>query len=128
MPEPTEPEDPNAPPDPDDPCNLPEPPWYCNPQAPGGEPSVQEYKDEETGFTFAQYDANYDIDEKRIFYRVAVGDSIPDKAPYDAVIQIQAPNNVGWAALAWGGQMIDCPITMAWANCSNVVVTSRYTA
>jgi hypothetical protein len=120
--------DPNNP-DGEDPCAGPDPPWFCNPTAyqPGGTPSVKAYTDEETGFTYAQYDAAYTSDESRIYYRVAVPKSVPANAPYDTVIQMQAPNNVGWAALSWGGEMVNSPLIVAWANCSNVVVTPRFT-
>jgi hypothetical protein len=70
----------------------------------------------------------YGTDEKRVYYRMAMSDSIPANVPYDTVIQVQAPNNVGWAAIAWGGEMTNCPLTVAWANCSNVVVTNRFTS
>ncbi len=118
------------PPEYENPCLVEEPPWFCDPLAnlPGGASEVKPYDDPLTGFTFAQWDASYSVGEARIFFRVALPDSVPENAPYEVVLQIQAPNDVGWAAIAWGGQMVDCPITLAWANCSNVVVTNRYTA
>jgi hypothetical protein len=110
-----------------DPCAGPEPPWYCNPTENGPPPpTVQAYTDPETGFTYAQYDAQYALDDRRIFYRVAFPDTASAAKGYDAVIQIQAPNDVGWAALAWGGTMVYNPLTVGWANCSTVVVSSRF--
>lgn len=32
------------------------------------------------------------------------------------VIQVVAPVDVGWAGIAWAGQMMLCPLTVVWAN------------
>ena len=37
------------------------------------------------------------------------------------------PNDVGWAALAWGGSMPKNPLLIAWRGTSNnVVLSSRW--
>jgi len=58
-------------------------------------------------------------------FRVAVPSSATNYYPYDAVVQIIAPINVGWAALAWGGRMINNPLTVAWWSGTSAVVSSR---
>ena len=113
-----------------DPCSGPleEQPWFCNPAGsyPEDEPFNQ-YNDSLTGFTFAEYGAKYALDDRKVYFRVAVPSLVKDGEAYDVVIQMQAPNDIGWAALAWGGSMIHNPLTVAWANCSNVIISSRYT-
>ncbi|RDL31382.1 CBD9-like protein [Venustampulla echinocandica] len=83
------------------------------------------YKDAETGFTFSQYNAQYTIG-RSITYRIAVPSPVPANSAYDVVLQVVAPNEVAWAGLAWGGSMIANPLTVAWSNSPNVVVSSRY--
>jgi len=59
-----------------------------------------------------------------VSYRIA----IPDTATagnFDVLLQIVAPKAAGWAGLAWGGVMVNNPLTVAWANGANTVVTSR---
>jgi Cytochrome domain of cellobiose dehydrogenase len=81
-------------------------------------------KDAETGFTFAQYAASYIIGSS-ILYRIALPQPV-NSTNYDIVLQIVAPKDVGWAGIAWGGEMVLCPLTVAWANGNNVVLSSRY--
>ncbi|KAF2196778.1 CBD9-like protein [Delitschia confertaspora ATCC 74209] len=84
------------------------------------------FRDSETGFTFSQYSAPYKIG-KTIAFRVAVPSGATPGQPYDAVIQVAAPNDVGWCGLAWGGRMTNDPLTVAWANGQSAVVSSRFT-
>lgn len=84
------------------------------------------YNDPETGFTFAQYQATYSLGGKYITFRIAVpGDAIQGTA-YDTVLQVVAPNDVGWVGLAWGGSMTYNPLTVSWSNNGNAVLSSRY--
>ncbi|KAK8098690.1 uncharacterized protein PG998_011931 [Apiospora kogelbergensis] len=83
------------------------------------------YKDPETGFTFAQYNAQYVIG-KYITYRIATPSNVAAGAPYDAVVQVAAPVDVGWTGLAWGGYMTYSPLTVAWQNGQSATVSSRY--
>ncbi|KAI0969021.1 hypothetical protein F4678DRAFT_177539 [Xylaria arbuscula] len=81
-------------------------------------------KDSETGFTFSQFQAEYAIGQD-ITFRVAVPSPAP--ANYDLVFQIVAPVAVGWTGLAWGGSMINDPLTIGWAFGSTPVVSVRRT-
>ncbi|KAH7391486.1 cellobiose dehydrogenase-like protein [Cadophora sp. MPI-SDFR-AT-0126] len=59
-----------------------------------------------------------------ISYRIALPDVAA--APSDAIIQIVAPTEFGWAAFAWGGTMVWNPLTMGWSNGTGAVVSSRF--
>jgi hypothetical protein len=83
------------------------------------------YHDAETGFTFSQYNAQYSLDHS-IAFRIAVPSPVLANSTYDAVIQVVAPVDVGWAGLAWGGNMLSNPLSVSWANGNNVVLSSRY--
>jgi hypothetical protein len=47
------------------------------------------------------------------------------EAPFDAILQIVAPLDYGWAGFAWGGTMTYNPLLVAWANGEDVVASSR---
>ena len=83
------------------------------------------YVDPETGFTFSQFDALYALG-KTLSYRVAVPTGVSPNTAFPVVIQVVAPNEVGWAGLAWGGTMTYNPLTAQWANGNTVQVSSRY--
>lgn len=84
------------------------------------------FKDPDTGFTFSQYNAQYQYNSPNVIsFRTAVPN--PASAPYDIVLQVTALKNVGWLGLAWGGTMLNNPLTMAWANGNSVTVSSRWT-
>ncbi|KAK3314563.1 hypothetical protein B0H66DRAFT_627164 [Apodospora peruviana] len=62
-----------------------------------------------------------------VSYRIA----IPDTATagnFDVLLQIVAPKAVGWAGIAWGGVMVNNPLTVAWANGASAMVSSRLAA
>lgn len=64
------------------------------------------------------------LSPEKIAYRIA----IPDTATagnFDVLLQIAAPKSVGWAGIAWGGVMVNNPLTVAWANGDKTVVSSR---
>ncbi|KAI0445206.1 hypothetical protein F4803DRAFT_194422 [Xylaria telfairii] len=82
-------------------------------------------RDPETGFTFSQFMAAYQIGQT-VTFRVAVPSPAP--ANYDLVFQIIAPNAVGWTGLAWGASMVNCPLTIGWASGSTPVVSVRRTS
>ncbi|KAE9372398.1 iron reductase domain protein [Stipitochalara longipes BDJ] len=82
------------------------------------------YHDAETGFTFTQFAAEYLIGSS-IIYRIALPEPV-NVTNYDVVLQVVAPKDVGWAGLAWGGTMLDCPLTVAWANGQTLMISSRY--
>lgn len=60
---------------------------------------------------------------------IVIGLAIPDVqvAPFDVVVSISAPAEVGWAGLAWGGSMLRAPLSVAWPNGDSAVVSSRWT-
>jgi hypothetical protein len=82
------------------------------------------YRDAETGFTFTEYAAEYDIGSS-IMFRIALPEPV-NVTNYDVVLQVVAPKDVGWAGLAWGGSMLDCPLTVSWANGQTLIISSRY--
>ncbi|KAK2744232.1 hypothetical protein FQN55_006917 [Onygenales sp. PD_40] len=57
--------------------------------------------------------------------QITFGIAIPPTPSGDAILQIAAPLDIGWAGLAWGGTMAYNPLTVAWRNGDSVVVSSR---
>jgi hypothetical protein len=81
--------------------------------------SANKYCDASTAICYSQYQS-----PEKISIRVA----IPDTATvgnFDALLQIEAPKTVGWAGVAWGGIMVNNPLTVCWANGNTTVVSSR---
>ena len=83
-------------------------------------------RDGETGFTFSQQTPQYKLG-KTLTYRIATPSPPTPGQPYDVVLQVVAPNDVGWAGLAWGGRMTNGPLTVAWQNGNTVTVGTRFT-
>jgi len=83
-------------------------------------------RDAETGFSFAQYGAEYVIGSK-IWFRIAIP-SPALTANYDIVLQIIAPNVVGWTGVAWGATMINNPLTIGWPYSNTAVGSVRRTS
>ncbi|RYP80286.1 hypothetical protein DL770_006285 [Monosporascus sp. CRB-9-2] len=83
------------------------------------------FRDAQSGFTFTSYDAAFQIG-RHISYRVAIPASATPGQPYDAVLQVVAPVEVGWAGFAWGGGMTRNPLAVNWASGSTPVVSSRW--
>ncbi|KAI8628547.1 iron reductase domain protein [Xylariaceae sp. FL1651] len=78
------------------------------------------FVDADTGITFQSYTT-----AEGITYRLALpADASADKA-YDVILQIVAPISLGWAGWAWGGAMTYNPLTVVWADGTNVVHSSR---
>ncbi|OAA63708.1 Cellobiose dehydrogenase, cytochrome [Niveomyces insectorum RCEF 264] len=84
------------------------------------------YVDAQTGFTFSQYLAKYSLNSKGMYIRIAVPSSVPASTDFDVVVQIVAPVDVGWAGLAWGGDMTKNPLAVAWGYASGGVISSRW--
>ncbi|KAL2262908.1 hypothetical protein VTK26DRAFT_9049 [Humicola hyalothermophila] len=85
----------------------------------GGDVPSGKYCDPESTICYSEY-----ITPEGIAIRIA----IPDTATtgnFSALLQIQAPRQVGWAGVAWGGTMVNNPLTVAWANGDGAVVSSR---
>ncbi|KAK8077016.1 hypothetical protein PG996_003186 [Apiospora saccharicola] len=68
----------------------------------------------------------YEVVASGAAYRIAIPDVTA--APFDILLQIAAPKTVGWAGVAWGGQMALNPLTLGWANGNRAVVSSRWAA
>ncbi|CAK7234219.1 hypothetical protein SCUCBS95973_008862 [Sporothrix curviconia] len=92
--------------------------------APEADTSV--YHDMETGFTFTQYFGRYSLNNAGITYRIAVPSGVAANTNFDVVLQIVAPNEVGWAGLAWGGGMTGNPLAAAWGWSSGAIISSRW--
>lgn len=81
--------------------------------------------DPETGFTFSEYVGLYALG-RSLTLRTAIPSSAAPNTAYDAVLQVIAPLEVGWAGFAWGGTMIYNPLTVGWsAGLSGAVVSSQ---
>jgi hypothetical protein len=83
------------------------------------------YVDSETGFTFSETKAAATL-SSNIIYRIAQPANVPAGQPYDVVLQVVAPNSLGWVGLAWGGSMIRNPLTVAYPNGQKSTVSSRW--
>ncbi|KAF2659322.1 iron reductase domain protein [Lophiostoma macrostomum CBS 122681] len=81
------------------------------------------FQDPDTGFTFSNTDAAYQLG-KTIALRVAIPGNVSFGSGYDAVIQVAAPLEIGYAGIAWGGNMIYNPLTVAWSSGTNSAVVS----
>ncbi|KAK3217369.1 hypothetical protein GRF29_1g2873631 [Pseudopithomyces chartarum] len=82
------------------------------------------YIDQETGFTFSEYKAAFTL-TANIVFRFALPSNAPS-GPYNAVIQAVVPNQLGWIGLAWGGNMVRNPLTVAYPNGQKATVSSRW--
>lgn len=60
---------------------------------------------------------------------VAYGIAIPQTTSgnFDVALKMVAQRRVQWAAISWGGDMVNAPLTIGWVNGRDVVVTTRYT-
>lgn len=60
-------------------------------------------------------------------YGIVWGFAIPEvtEAPFDAILQVTAPVDVGWAGLSWGGSMTYSPLALAWSNGDGAMIASR---
>lgn len=83
------------------------------------------YVDQETGFTFSESKAAATL-SSNIIYRIATPANVPSGQPYDVVLQIVAPNSIGWAGLAWGGTMVRNPLTVSYPNGQKTTASSRW--
>jgi hypothetical protein len=82
-------------------------------------------QDSVTGFTFSEFRAQYVLGGY-ITYGVAVPSGVAAGTPYDVVLQVTAPVDVGWAGLAWGGSMTSNPLAVSWQNGDSAIVSSRF--
>lgn len=85
------------------------------------------YQDPDTGLTFSQNFGLYKADGRGITFRVAIPGDVVPYTPYDAVVQIVVPNDVGWAGLAWNGGMTRNPLLTFWRGSNNApILSSRW--
>ncbi|KAI0836202.1 CBD9-like protein [Hypoxylon sp. FL0890] len=92
----------------------------------GSEVNADVYRDPDTGFTFSQYNAPITTGSTSyITFRIAIPSPAPSGQPYDAVLQVVAPNVAGWVGLAWGGTMPNNPLQIGWANGASAVTSVR---
>ncbi|RKU41441.1 hypothetical protein DL546_001394 [Coniochaeta pulveracea] len=77
------------------------------------------YCDTTTTICYSQFTTT-----NNIAFRIAIPDTATS-APFDVLVQIVAPKSVGWAGIAWGGQMTYNPLTVAWPNGAAATVSSR---
>ncbi|KAF1834180.1 CBD9-like protein [Decorospora gaudefroyi] len=88
-------------------------------------PRSTSFFDSETGFTFSETKAAATLSSS-IIYRIAQPSNVQYGQPYDVVIQVVAPNSLGWVGLAWGGSMVRNPLTVAYPNGQRPTVSSRW--
>ncbi|KAJ2989232.1 hypothetical protein NUW58_g3578 [Xylaria curta] len=78
------------------------------------------FVDADTGITFQSATVTEDIT-----YRLALPADASAEKPYDVIIQVVAPIELGWVAWAWGGSMTYNPLTVVWANGKSATYSSR---
>lgn len=85
------------------------------------------FRDPDTGLTFASEYTLYRINQG-ITYRIAQPSDAVRGSPFDIIIQIVAPNEVGWTGLAFSGTMTQNPLLLVWRNSAGngVVVSTRW--
>lgn len=75
--------------------------------------------DAATGICYSEW-----VSPEKISFRIAIPDTAT-AGSFDVLLQIVAPKAVGWAGIAWGGTMVNNPLTVAWPNGNTSVVTGR---
>lgn len=81
--------------------------------------SAAKYCDAATTICYSEW-----LSPEKIAYRIAIPDTAT-AGDFDVLLQIEAPQTVGWAAIAWGGVMVNNPLTVGWANGDKSIVSSR---
>lgn len=89
-------------------------------------PAVAQTLDDDDNFNycdsmnrcFAAY-----TNDVNITYAIAVAPS--PTPPFDVILQVTAPSNIGWCGFAWGGAMTFDPLAVIWPNGSSPVVSPR---
>lgn len=76
--------------------------------------------DAETGICYS----GYTVPEAGVYFGVALPKTPVD--PYDAIIKIVAPVDRYWVGMAWGGDMVWNPLTVAWKNGQSTTASSRF--
>ena len=82
--------------------------------------AAAKYCDASTTICYSEYTS-----PAKVVYRLAIPDTATATAPFDVLLSIVAPTTVGWAGIAWGGQMAYNPLSIGWPNAATTVVSSR---
>ncbi len=94
-------------------------PASSTPVPQGGAVSAGKYCDAATTICYSEW-----LSPEKIAFRIAIPDTAT-AGSFDVLLQIAAPKTVGWAGVAWGGTMVNNPLTVGWANGDKTVVSSR---
>lgn len=59
---------------------------------------------------------------------ITIGFAIPDvdETPFDVIVSVSAPADVGWAGVAWGGVTERGSLSIAWPSGGSAVASSRW--
>lgn len=90
-----------------------------SPLGQSGAASAAKYCDAATTICYSEH-----VTAEKIAFRIAIPDTATS-GNFDVLLQVVAPKAVGWAGLAWGGAMVNNPLTVGWANGNQTVVSSR---
>lgn len=87
------------------------------------------YSDPDTGLTFSWSYEEYILSTGYFSFRTAQAPEAQYGDDYDIVLQIVAPNSIGWLGLAFGGSMVNNPLLVAWKGPSAAqpaLISSRW--
>lgn len=87
------------------------------------------YNDPDTGLTFSWSYEEYILSTGYFSFRTAQAPEAQNGDDYDIVLQIVAPNSIGWLGLALGGSMVYNPLLVAWkgpTTAQPAVISSRW--
>ncbi|KAK1752754.1 hypothetical protein QBC47DRAFT_349587 [Echria macrotheca] len=59
-------------------------------------------------------------------YRIAIPDSASSSSAFDAILETVTPVALGWTGWAWGGTMLNNPLTVVWPNGNSATATVRW--
>jgi len=87
------------------------------------------YNDPDTGLTFSWTYEEYILSTGYFSFRTAQAPDAVNGNDYDIVLQIVAPNSIGWLGLAFGGSMTFNPLLVAWkgpTTAQPALISSRW--
>ena len=87
------------------------------------------YNDPDTGLTFSWSYEEYILSTSYFSFRTAQAPEAQNGDNYDIVLQIVAPNSIGWLGLAFGGSMVSNPLLVAWkgpTTAQPALISSRW--
>ncbi|KAJ2896484.1 hypothetical protein MKZ38_005472 [Zalerion maritima] len=77
----------------------------------------------ETGMCFSTY--TYGSGDTAVEVGIAIPESATSDGPYDVLLSIVAPVDLGWVGVSWGGSTTYVPLSVAWPNGDEVMVNAR---